>query len=161
MSIANRKELLLRELASRIDAEAEGEVRQSLHNLSSAFFWRFQPEDLAQRSVDNLYACLNGLLAFMRQWPEDGPRVRIFTPEDDEQPWDRRYTTLVVLCQGIPFCTASVRGELNRRNLAIHTIVSCYWRSAANRGQMNSVSCRIPSSIFWKRSPLWCATSRR
>ena len=124
MSIANRKELLLRELASRIDAEAEGEVRQSLHNLSSAFFWRFQPEDLAQRSVDNLYACLNGLLAFMRQWPEDGPRVRIFTPEDDEQPWDRRYTTLVVLCQGIPFCTASVRGELNRRNLAIHTIVS-------------------------------------
>lgn len=124
MSTGKLKETLLGELASRIDAGAEIEDRQSLHNLSSAFFWRFQPEDLSGRSVDNLYGCLNGLLTFIRQWPEDGPLVQIFNPEEDSESWDSRYTTLAVLCQGIPFCTASVRGELNRRNLGIHTIVS-------------------------------------
>ncbi len=31
---------------------------------------------------------------------------------------------VAILCRGIPFCTASVRGELNRRNLTIHTIAS-------------------------------------
>lgn len=124
MSTAKLKETLLEELASRIDADAEVKNRQSLHNLSSAFFWRFQPEDLTGRSVDNLYGCLNGLLTFIRQWPEDGPLVQMFNPEDDSQTWDSSYTTLAVLCEGIPFCTASVRGELNRRNLGIHTIVS-------------------------------------
>ncbi len=124
MSSGKRKENLLAELASRIDAAAGEGDRQSLHNLSSAFFWRFQPADLAGRSVDDLYACLDGLLRFIRQWPEDGPLVGIFNPEDDARSWDSRYTTLIVLCQGIPFCTASVRGELNRRNLGIHTVVS-------------------------------------
>ncbi|MCB1690631.1 MAG: NAD-glutamate dehydrogenase [Halioglobus sp.] len=124
MSSGKRKEVLLGELASRIDADAGDGDRQSLHNLSSAFFWRFQPADLSGRSVDDLYGCLTGLLRFIRQWPGDGPLVGIFNPEDDEQRWDSRYTTLVVLCQGIPFCTASVRGELNRRNLGVHTVVS-------------------------------------
>ena len=32
---------------------------------------------------------------------------------------------LVILCRGIPFCTASVRGELNHRDLRIHTLASC------------------------------------
>ena len=124
MSTDKIKETLLGELSSRIDADAQGEDRQSLHNLSSAFFWCFQPDDLNARSVDSLYGCLNGLLTFIQQWPEDGPLVGIFNPEDDTDSWDSRYTTLVVLCQGIPFCTASVRGELNRRNLPVHTIVS-------------------------------------
>ena len=124
MTLGKLKETLLGELALRIDAEGEVGDRQSLHQLSAALFWRFQPEDLEGRSVDDLYGCLNGLLTFIRQWPEDGPLVRIFNPGHDSQGWDSRYTTLVVLCEGIPFCTASVRGELNRRNLGIHTVVS-------------------------------------
>jgi glutamate dehydrogenase len=124
MSLEKLKETLLADLATRIDADAATEDRQSLHNLASAFFWRFQAEDLNGRSIDNLYGCLCGLLTFIRQWPEDGPLVRIFNPDKSSDGWDSRFTTLIVLCQGIPFCTASVRGELNRRNLGIHTIVS-------------------------------------
>jgi glutamate dehydrogenase len=124
MALERLKETLLGELAARIDADAPVNDCKSLHNLTSAFFWRFQPEDLLGRSVDNLYGCLNGLLTFIRHWPEDGPLVRIFNPQKLADGWDSQYTTLIVLCAGIPFCTASVRGELNRRNVGIHTIVS-------------------------------------
>ncbi|CAA0098921.1 NAD-specific glutamate dehydrogenase [Halioglobus japonicus] len=124
MSTADFKEHLLGELAARIDGDSEVEDRASLHNLLSAFFRRFQAEELQGRSVDSLYDCLTGLLGFIRQWPEDGLRVQIFSPGEDSYSWDERYTTLIVLCEGIPFCTSSVRGELNRRNLGIHTIVS-------------------------------------
>lgn len=126
MALNRFKEALLAELAARIDAAAGIGERQALHNLASAFFWRFQPEDLQGRSVDSLYDYLGNLLAFIHQWrDEDGPLVRIFNTNNDSDGWDGRFTTLVVLCQGIPFCTASVRGELNRRNLGIHTIISC------------------------------------
>lgn len=124
MSTGDFKERLLGELADRIDRESDTADRQALHNLLSAFFRRFQPQELQGRSVDKLYRCLTGLLDFIRQWPADGPRVQIFTPEDDSDCWDERYTTLLVQCEGIPFCTASVRGELNRRNLSIHTVAS-------------------------------------
>ncbi len=118
------KKSLLDELAQRIDSRADAADRQSLHNLSSAFFCRFPAEDLRERSVENLYGCLYGLLRFMNSWPETTPKIRIFNPEIQSHGWESRFTVVAVLCRGIPFCTASVRGELNRRNLTIHSIAS-------------------------------------
>jgi glutamate dehydrogenase len=125
MAMNRFKETLLGKLAEHIDAAPIAGDRQALHDLASAFFWRFQPKDLEGRSVESLHGCLGNLLAFIHQWRDEGPLVRIFSSHDDSDGWDSRYTTLVVLCQGIPFCTASVRGELNRRNLGIHTVISC------------------------------------
>ncbi|MEZ5572451.1 MAG: NAD-glutamate dehydrogenase [Halioglobus sp.] len=118
------KESLLHELAARIDDIADPAQQESLHNLSSALFWRFQPDDIRDRSVDTLWGCLHGVLDFISQWPKGGSRVQLFNPDKKTHGWDSPFTTLVVLCRGIPFCTSSVRGELNRRNLGIHTIVS-------------------------------------
>ncbi len=118
------KESLLSELAQRIDDRAEATDRESLHNLSAAFFSRFPAEDMHGRSVENLYGCLYGLLRFMLKWPDSAPKIRFFNPEIQSHGWESKYTTLVILCPGIPFTTASVRGELNRRNMRIHTIAS-------------------------------------
>ena len=118
------KESLLSELAQRIDDRAEPSDRESLHNLTAAFYSRFPAEDMRGLSVENLYGCLYGLLRFMLKWPDDQPKVRIFNAEIQSHGWESKYTTLVILCRGIPFTTASVRGELNRRNLRIHTIAS-------------------------------------
>ena len=118
------KESLLAELAQRIDERAEPQDRESLHNLSAAFYSRFPAEDMRGRSVENLYGCLYGLLRFMLKWPDKQPKIRIFNADIQGHGWESKYTTLVILCRGIPFTTASVRGELNRRNLRIHTIAS-------------------------------------
>ena len=118
------KKSLLAELGQRIDSRADAADRESLHNLSDAFFCRFPAEDLRERSVENLYGCLYGLLRFMNSWPEATPKIRIFNPEIQSHGWESRYTVVAILCRGIPFCTASVRGELNRRNLTIHSIAS-------------------------------------
>jgi glutamate dehydrogenase len=118
------KESLMAELAQRIDKRAEAADRQSLHNLSASFYSRFPAQDMRDRSVENLYGCLYGLLRFMREWPDTDPKIRIFNPEIQNHGWESKYTTLVILCRGIPFTMASVRGELNRRNLRIHTIAS-------------------------------------
>jgi glutamate dehydrogenase len=118
------KQSLLADLTQRIDARAEESDRESLHNLARAFYSRFPSEDMRGRSVENLYGCLYGLLRFMSTRPDEGPRVRIFNPEIQSHGWESKYTTLVVLCRGIPFTTASLRGELNRRNLRIYTIAS-------------------------------------
>jgi glutamate dehydrogenase len=119
------KKSLLGQLIERIDSRAEAGDRDSLHNLADSFYGRFPAEDMRERSVENLYGCLYGLLRFMSNWSGPGPKVRIFNPEIQSHGWESKFTVVAVLCRGIPFCTASVRGELNRRNIRIHTIASC------------------------------------
>jgi glutamate dehydrogenase len=118
------KKSLLTELGQRIDARADEADRESLHNLCASFYGRFPSEDMRDRSVENLYGCLYGLFRFLRSWPEAAPRIRIFNPEIQSHGWESKNSVVVAHCRGIPFSTASVRGELNRRNLTIHCISS-------------------------------------
>jgi len=119
------KEKLLAELAQRIDVRGGAGHGDALHQLSTIFFSRFPAADMRGRSVENVYGLLYGLLRFMNKWPERTPKVRIFNPEIQSHGWESKYTVLAILCRDTPFCTASVRGELNRRNIRIHSIASC------------------------------------
>ncbi len=116
---------LLRQLSERIDKRGGGEHRQDLHNLMAVFFGRFPPDDMRGRSVENLYGCLYGLLRFMHKWRRETPKVRILNPEVQSHGWESTSTVLTILCRDMPFCVASVRGELNRRGLKVHSIASC------------------------------------
>ncbi|TDG11929.1 NAD-glutamate dehydrogenase [Seongchinamella unica] len=118
------KKNLISELKKRIDNNAEGEERASLNNLADDFYRRFAAEDLRGRSVENLYGCLRYLLRFMREGLGETARIEIFNPELQSHGWESTNTVLVIHCRGIPFVTASVRGEINRRNLPIHIIAS-------------------------------------
>ncbi|MBP6681897.1 MAG: NAD-glutamate dehydrogenase [Halioglobus sp.] len=118
------KKSLLAELDQRIETRADEADRESLRNLCGYFYGRYPAEDIRERSVENLYGCLYGLLRLLRTRPDTSPRIQIFNPEVQTHGWESKYTVIAVACRGIPFCTASVRGELNRRNLTIHTIAS-------------------------------------
>ena len=91
------KKSLLAELAQRIDARAEPADRDSLHNLCSSFYGRFPAEDMRERSVENLYGCLYGLLRFMGGWTESAPKIRIFNPEIQTHGWESKYTVVAIL----------------------------------------------------------------
>ena len=119
------KNSLLEDLARRIERRADEDKVSSLQNLASAFYSRFPAEDMRGRSAENLYGCLYGLLHFMRVFDDREPRVRIFNPHIDRHGWESTATIVAILCRDMPFCTASVRGEINQRGINIHTLASC------------------------------------
>ena len=119
------KNNLLVDVDKRIEQRSQAADRPTLKNLGRVFFSRFPAEDMRERSAENLYGCLFGLLHFMHRWPDGQAKVRIFNPVMRTHGWESRYTVVAILCRDMPFCTASVRGEINQRNLAIHTLASC------------------------------------
>jgi glutamate dehydrogenase len=119
------KQSLLQSLAERIDERGDDAHREALHNLAETFYARFPAEDMRGRSVENLYGCTYGLLRFLNNWPSSEPKVRIFNPELQTHGWESNCTVIAVLCRAMPFCTASVRGELNQRDIRIHNLASC------------------------------------
>ena len=78
---------------------------------------------MRDRSSDNLYGLLYGLLRFVQQWSGDGPKLRLINPDISSHGWESNATVIVVLCRDMPFSTASIRGEINQRNLGIHCLV--------------------------------------
>lgn len=119
------KNNLMEDLALRIDKRAEANHREALHNLAAVFYSRFPAEDMRGRAVENVYGCLYGLLRFINKWTDSAPKVRIFNPEIQTHGWESKRTVISIVCRNMPFCTASIRGELNRRNLTLHTLASC------------------------------------
>tara|TARA_R100000005_G_scaffold5644_1_gene2769 strand:- start:9859 stop:14703 length:4845 start_codon:yes stop_codon:yes gene_type:complete len=128
------KKDLLRALSARIDAQAAQDDRSSLHELADDFFSRYPAEDLRHRSIDDLYGSLYGLLHFMAEWDAPEPKVRIFNPTLQDHGWESKSTVIAILCRDLPFCTASVRGELNQRNIRIHALASCNLLVARDAG---------------------------
>ncbi|MEP4146253.1 MAG: NAD-glutamate dehydrogenase [Halioglobus sp.] len=133
----NFKKSLMKDLKKRIDSHAEEADRESLNNLGDNFYRRFAAEDLRGRSVEDLYGCLCYLLRFMRASNGLESRVTFFNPELQTHGWESSNTVLAIHCRGIPFVTASVRGEINRRNMPIHIIASS--NLAVRRGENGSL----------------------
>jgi glutamate dehydrogenase len=80
---------------------------------------------MRDRSAANLYGLLFGLLRFMQSAPAGETRLQFLNPDISSNGWESRATVLAILCRDMPFSTASIRGELNQRNLGIHCLASC------------------------------------
>ncbi|MFV8816466.1 NAD-glutamate dehydrogenase [Haliea sp. E17] len=127
------KQHLLAELDNYINKHADEGDRQSLRNLADSFYGRWGVEDLRSCAVENLYGSLYYILHSMRDWSAEAPRVEFFNPGVQSHGWESPNTVLLILCRGIPFVTASVRGEINRRNLPIHIVASSNLAVRRNR----------------------------
>src|SRR5690606_26434104 len=62
------------------------------------------------------------------------PKIRAFNPNLDEDGWVCPCTLLVVLQRDMPFLVDSIRIELNRRNISIHSIKSTIIYTAREPG---------------------------
>ncbi|MEH6589540.1 MAG: NAD-glutamate dehydrogenase [Halioglobus sp.] len=124
MAWESLKDNLLRQLSEQIDQGGDDAHNAWLHHLAKVFYQPFSAEDMRGRSAENLYGCLYGLLHFMQKYDVDQPKGKVFNPDLTSHGWESKSTVLIMLCRDMPFCTASVRGELNRRGIRIHTVAS-------------------------------------
>ena len=119
MAWENLKQALLEDASAIVENRAASQHREHLQRLSEIFFSRFSAEDMRDRPAENLYGMLYGLLRFIDSWPGDKAKVRLLNPQISSHGWESASTVLVILCRDLPFCTASVRGELNQLGLGI------------------------------------------
>ncbi len=138
------KQSLLEDIASLVDRRADKAHRDDLHGLSAAFFGRFSAEDMRERRPEDLYGMLYGLLRFLQSWEDDRPKLRMLNPNISTHGWESSATVIAILCPDLPFCTASVRGEINQRNIAIHCLASCNLR--VRRGDDGALQQLLPAN---------------
>ena len=81
--------------------------------------------DLNARNPEDLYGATVSCWLFIQKNNIEQPKVRVFNPDFETHGWQSTHTVIEVLAKEKPFLIDSVRLEINRRQISIHSINAC------------------------------------
>lgn len=88
------------------------------------YFYLYPLEDLLGRRWSDVCGAVYQWWHLIQLHDPAEARVRVFNPDLEEHGWLSGHTVVVVLQRDMPFLVDSVRMEITRRNIAIHSVES-------------------------------------
>src|SRR5690554_5748891 len=127
-------ELFFQELDEYISRQLNSGEADAVRMFARQFFERYPLEELAGRHLSDVYGAVYQWWRFIQVFDRNTPKIHAFNPNLDEDGWVCPCTLLVVLQRDMPFLVDSIRIELNRRSISIHSIKSTIIHTARNPG---------------------------
>jgi glutamate dehydrogenase len=87
------------------------------------YFQSASPEDLASRSVLDLYGAVLSHWNFLNLRKPGEFKVRVYNPQFEQHGWQSTHTVIEISVDDMPFLVDSLRMELDKHNLNIHFIL--------------------------------------
>jgi glutamate dehydrogenase len=81
--------------------------------------------DIENRNPEDLYGAMVSFWLFIQNNNIAQPKIRVFNPGFEADGWQSTHTVIEILSKEMPFLIDSVRIELNRRQMSVHSIHSC------------------------------------
>lgn len=111
--------------AQRIFAEKlDGRVPEYFPRFVEQYFHLYPREELIGRQWSDIFGCVYQWWQFIQKHDPRQAKVKVFNPNLEEHGWLSGHTAVVILQRDMPFLVDSIRMEINRRNIAIHTVNS-------------------------------------
>ncbi len=102
---------------------AAGELPEFMY-FAEHYFSRYPMEDLIGRHLTDMFGSVYQWWRYLGNFDGVQPKLQLCNPKLDVDGWVCPHTVLIILQKDMPFLVDSIRIELNRRNIAIHTIKS-------------------------------------
>ena len=119
-----QKNKILNQLGDMITARVPERDQRPLIDFMQQYYRVSPLEELAERSLDNLYGATLSCWEHLQEWDGSSQKVHVFNPDLERHGWHCGHTVIQILHQDMPFLVDSVRMELNRRGLSIHIVHS-------------------------------------
>ena len=97
------------------------------------FYAHVPPDDVVQRSADDLYGAALSLWEFAQQRPAGTAKVRVFNPQPGEHGWASPRTIVEIVNDDMPFLVDSVTAALNALDLDVHLVIHPIFHIGATR----------------------------
>jgi len=108
--------------------QLDAKEAQRLMELARLFFTYYPLEELVGRHFSDVFGSVYHWWRFIQEFNGQvdckSPKLRVFNPVLAEDGWVCPHTVVVVLQKDMPFLVDSIRIEMNRRNIAIHSVKS-------------------------------------
>ncbi len=112
-------EQVAQRLHERLDAAAAAEAAE----FARQYYGQVAAEDLAERSIDDLYGAALSHLHHARSFASGAPKLRVYNPRVDEHGWQSTHTVIEIVNDDMPFLVDSITMEVNRQGLTLHLIL--------------------------------------
>ena len=113
---------LMAKLAQRIRAKLPADQAAQAAEFARQYHGGVAPEDLIERSLDDLYGAALSHWHFARVYDGGAPRLRVYNPRLEEHGWQSTHTIIEMVNQDMPFLVDSITMEVNRQGLTLHLI---------------------------------------
>jgi glutamate dehydrogenase len=111
---------------NRLIDERNDKVKAERIKLFAELYYEGSPAaDIEARNPEDLYGATVSFWLFIQHNNIAQPKVRVFNPGFEAHGWQSTHTVIEVLSKEMPFLIDSVRIELNRRQMSVHSINSC------------------------------------
>jgi glutamate dehydrogenase len=101
-----------------------GKVPDDFPRFVEQYFHLYPLEELVGREWGDVFGCVHQWWQFIQKHDLRRPKIKVFNPNMEEHGWLSGHTVVVILQRDMPFLVDSIRMEINRRNIAIHTVKS-------------------------------------
>ncbi len=129
---AENKGAFVDQLHKLIDERQQGDEKDSLKSFADQYFEKYPIDELNGRQLSDVYGSTFAWWNFLQQHDLSAPKIRVFNPSLEEDGWLCGHTVVAILQRDMPFLVDSVRMEMNRRNIAIHSIKSTVFNIGRN-----------------------------
>jgi len=131
------KSVLLTPLNDLVIERLPPELASTVVSFSRYYYQTSTADGLGERSLENLYGATMSCWQFLQNFNGNEPKVRVYNPDLEKSGWRSHHTVIEIIQNDMPFLVDSVRMELNRRNLVIHTIHNAILYVKRDEGQLN------------------------
>ncbi len=113
---------LLAPLVDLFNTKLPTDSMSAVTEFAHQYYQATTKEELSERSLDNLYGATLSCWQFLQSYDAKQPKIHVYNPDLEQHGWRAQHTVIEILQSDMPFLVDSVRMELNRRGLVIHTI---------------------------------------
>lgn len=115
----------LTQLFTMIEQKNSGDQVEAIKAFAEMYYEFAPSNELQMRKIEDLYGATISCWQFLQVHNLKEPKVRVFNPDFEAHGWQSTHTVIEVIAKDEPFIVDSVRMELNRRQMSIHSIHHC------------------------------------
>ena len=113
------------------------------------YFSQADSEDLAERSIPDLYGAALSHLGFARRFQSGAPKLRVYSPRLEEHGWESSHTVIEIVNDDMPFLVDSITMEVNRQGYTQHLVIHPLFKMLRDAdGELRSVQAASAGGPF-------------
>lgn len=144
----SQKKSLLNQLKDKFIKSLTESQACNISEFADDFYQATPVEEMAERSLDGVYNATLSCWDFIQEHNACQPKVRVFNPDLEHHGWHCSHTIVQILYSDMPFLVDSVRMELDRQNVAVHSIHNAVLNVVRDNGQFQAFSVEGQAESF-------------
>ncbi len=116
------REQFLKQLTSSIEQKLNRDESEAVRAFAREYFCNYPLDELEGHEITDVYGSTYWWWSFIKSREAGKRKIAVFNPNLDEQGWLSQHTVICLLQSEAPFLLDSIRLELERQDITVHTV---------------------------------------